>query len=117
MGCILAKKVNIDRILSVLMVFKCLGCHFVDNLLSNGSEKSVYVRESTSVSVYCEPGGMGIWVLINCSFIFPVQLKFLKIKSVGKIGHCGCVPTLEFLFCLLVLCFYITAPIKKKLRL
>lgn len=41
MGCILAKKVNIDRILSVMMVFKCLGCHFVDNLLSNGSEKSV----------------------------------------------------------------------------
>lgn len=43
-GCILAKKVNIYRMLSVLMVFKCLGCHFVDNLLSNGSEKSVSVR-------------------------------------------------------------------------
>lgn len=69
------------------------------------------------MSVYCEPGGWVYGCLLTVLSSFPVQLKFLKIKSVENIGHCGCVLTLEFLFGLLVLCFYITAPIKKKLRL
>lgn len=63
-GCILAKKVNIDRILNVMMVFKCLGCHFVDSLLSNGSEKSVCMWERAQVGVFIvnrEDGYMGAY--------------------------------------------------------
>lgn len=42
MGHILAQKVNISRILRVMMALKCLGVkwHYVGNLLSNGTEKS-----------------------------------------------------------------------------
>lgn len=63
MGCVLAKKVNIDRILRG-MVFKCLGvkCHYVDNLPLNG-QKNVCMRVHVwQCSLWTE--GMGIRVLI-----------------------------------------------------
>lgn len=81
MGCVLAKKVYIGKILRVMMVFKCLGvkCRNIGELLSNGTEKKcVYGREHKYDSICYEPKG---WV---CGCLFTILSIFLCIRSFFK---------------------------------
>lgn len=110
MGCIFSKKVSIDRILRVMMVFKCFGvkCHYVSKLLSTGTEK-VHVCESTNVTMCVMSGGNGY--MGACSLVFPLFCTFEIFKN-QKCREKQIVLNV-FLLSFRIL-FHIIAPVKKK---